>query len=71
MEGRIYVRLLIDVNGRVREITFLKFSQKELDILKGNLNIALLDMPLWSPAKDEKGTTVVSEYTLPIKVAFK
>jgi hypothetical protein len=28
-------------------------------------------MPLWSPAKDEKGTAVVSEYTLPIKVAFK
>jgi hypothetical protein len=71
IEGRIFVRLLIDVNGKVREVTFLKFSEKELDILKGNLNKTLLDMPLWSPAKDEKGTAVVSEYTLPIKVAFK
>lgn len=71
IEGRIFVRLLIDVNGRVREVTFLKFSEKELDILKGILNKALLDMPLWSPAKDEKGTAVVSEYTLPIRVNFQ
>ena len=28
IEGRIYVRLLIDVNGKVREVTFLKFSEK-------------------------------------------
>jgi hypothetical protein len=71
IEGRIFVRLLIDVNGKVREVTFLKFSEKELDILKGNLNNTLLDMPLWSPAKDEKGTAVVSEYTLPIRVNFQ
>ena len=31
VEGRIYVRLLIDVNGKVREVTFLKFSVKELE----------------------------------------
>ena len=71
IEGKIYVRLLIDVNGKVREVTFLKFSDKELEILKGNLNKVLLAMPLWSPAKDEKGTAVVSEYTLPVRVSFK
>ena len=71
IEGRIYVRLLIDVNGKVREVTFLKFTEKELEMLKGNLNKALLDMPMWSPAKDEKGTAVVSEYTLPVRVSFK
>ena len=30
IEGKIYVRLLIDVNGKVRDVTFLKFSDKEL-----------------------------------------
>lgn len=70
VEGKIYVRLLIDVNGKVREVTFLKFSDKELEMLKGNLNKVLLGMPLWSPAKDEKGTAVVSEYTLPVRVSF-
>jgi hypothetical protein len=71
IEGRIYVRLLIDVNGKVREVTFLKFSVKELEMLKETLNKALFAMPLWSPAKDEKGTVVVSEYTLPVRVSFK
>lgn len=71
IEGRIYVRLLIDVNGKVREVTFLKFSDKELEMLKVNLNKVLLAMPLWSPAKDEKGAAVVSEYTLPVRVSFK
>lgn len=71
VEGKIYVRLLIDVNGKIREVTFLKFSVKELEMLKGNLNKVLLGMPLWSPAKDEKGTAVVSEYTLPVRLSFK
>ena len=71
VEGRIFVRLLIDVNGKVREVTFLKYTDKELEILKGKLNKALLAMPTWSPAKDEKGTAVVSEYTLPVRVSFK
>ena len=71
VEGKIYVRLLIDVNGKVREVTFLKFSEKELEMLKGNLNKVLLGMPLWSPAKDEKGTAVVSDFTLPVRVSFK
>lgn len=71
VEGRIYVRLLIDVNGKVREVTFLKFSVKELESLKGNLNKVLLAMPTWSPAKNENGTAVVSEYTLPVRVSFK
>ncbi len=71
VEGRIYVRLLIDVNGKVREVTFLKFSVKELESLKGNLNKVLLAMPTWSPAKNENGTAVVSEYTLPVRVSFQ
>ncbi len=71
VEGRIYVRLLIDVNGKVREVTFLKFSVKELESLKGNLNKVLLAMPTWSPAKNENGTAVISEYTLPVRVSFQ
>ena len=71
VEGRIYVRLLIDVNGKVREVTFLKFSVNELESLKGNLNKVLLAMPTWSPAKNENGTAVVSEYTLPVRVSFQ
>jgi hypothetical protein len=71
VEGRIFVRLLIDVNGKVREVTFLKFSVKELEMLKVTLNKTLLAMPTWSPAKNEKGTAVVSEYTLPVRVSFQ
>lgn len=71
VEGIIYVRLLIDVNGKVREVTFLKFSDKELEILKGKLNKALFAMPLWIPAKDDKAAAVVSEYTLSIRVSFQ
>ena len=71
IEGKIYVRLLIDVNGKVREVTFLKFSDKELEMLKAGLKKALLAMPDWTPAKDEKGIAVVSEYTLPVRVSFQ
>ena len=71
IEGKIYVRLLIDVNGKVRDVTFLKFSDKELEILKGKLNKALFAMPNWSPAKNEQGQAVVSEYTFPIRVSFQ
>ena len=71
VEGKIFVRLLIDVNGKVREVTFLKFSVKELEMLKATLNKALLAMPTWSPAKNENGTAVVSEYTLPVRVSFQ
>jgi hypothetical protein len=71
VEGKIFVRLLIDVNGKVREVTFLKFSDKELEMLKAVLNKTLFAMPGWSPARDEKGTAVVSEYTLPVRVSFQ
>jgi hypothetical protein len=71
IEGKIYVRLLIDVNGKVREVTFLKFSDKELEMLKAVLNKTLFAIPGWSPARDEKGTAVVSEYTLPVRVSFQ
>lgn len=71
VEGKIYVRLLIDVNGKIREVTFLKFSVKELEMLKATLNKALLAMPTWIPAKNENGTAVVSEYTLPVRVSFQ
>jgi hypothetical protein len=68
LEGKIYIRLLIDVKGKVREVNFLKFSEKELEILKPRLNTALLTMPNWTAAKDENGAAVVSEYTFPFRI---
>lgn len=67
-EGRIYVRLLIDINGKIRAIDFLKFTTKDLEIMRGPLQQILVSMPLWSPAKNEQGQAVVSELTLPIRI---
>ena len=67
-EGRIFVRLIIDVNGKVRALDFLKFTSKETEILKGVLQKSLLAMPNWTPAKNEQGQAVVSELTLPIRI---
>jgi hypothetical protein len=69
-EGKIYIRLLIDVKGKVREVTFLKFTDKQLEILKNRLNVAFLGMPNWTPAKNENGQNVVSEYTFPFRIQF-
>jgi hypothetical protein len=71
IEGKIYIRLLIDVKGKVRDVTFLKFSDKELEILKNGLNTALRSMPNWTPAKNENGQNVVSEYTFPFRIQFE
>ena len=71
IEGKIYIRLLIDVKGKVRDVTFLKFSDKELEILKNGLNTALRSMPNWTPAKKENGQNVVSEYTFPFRIQFE
>jgi len=68
IDGKIYIRLLIDVKGKVREVNFLKFSEKELEILKPRLITALLTMPNWNAAKDENGTAVVSEFTFPLRI---
>ncbi len=68
IEGKIYIRLLIDVKGKVREVTFLKFTEKQLEILKNRLNLALLGMPNWNAAKDENGAAVVSEFTFPLRI---
>ena len=68
LEGKIYIRLLIDVKGKVREVNFLKFSEKELEILKPRLITALLTMPNWIAAKDENAAAVVSEYTFPFRI---
>jgi hypothetical protein len=68
IEGKIYIRLLIDVKGKVREVNFLKFSEKELEILKPRLITALLTMPNWTPAKNESGQSVVSEFTFPLRI---
>ena len=68
VQGRIFVRLLIDVKGRVRQVTFLKFTEKETEILTGILQKSLLTMPNWTPAKNEQGQAVVSEPTLPIRL---
>jgi hypothetical protein len=70
IEGKIYIRLLIDVKGKVREVIFLKFSEKQLEILKPRLITALLTMPNWNAAKDENGTAVVSEFTFPLRIQF-
>jgi hypothetical protein len=70
IEGKIYIRLLIDVKGKVREVTFLKFTDKQLEILKNRLNVAFLGMPNWTPAKNENGQNVVSEYTFPFRIQF-
>lgn len=67
-EGRIFVRLIIDVNGKVRTLEFLKFTSKETEILKGVIQKSLLAMPNWSPAKNEQGQAVVSALTLPIRI---
>lgn len=68
VQGRIFVRLLIDVKGQVRQVTFLKFTEKETEILTGILQKSLLTMPNWTPAKNEQGQALVSEPTLPIRL---
>jgi hypothetical protein len=70
IEGKIYIRLLIDAKGKVRDVTFLKFSEKELEILKNRLDIALRAMPNWSPAKEENGQSVVSDFIFPFRIQF-
>jgi len=69
-EGKIYLRLLIDTKGKVREVTFLRFSSDELEILKPMLTKAALQMPDWTPAKDEQGEPVVSETIVPLSFPF-
>jgi hypothetical protein len=59
-EGKIYICLLIDTKGKVREVTFLKFTDPQLEILKSRLKNALISMPNWLPAKDEHGQSLVS-----------
>ena len=70
-EGRIFMRLLIDTKGMVREVTFLRFDSTELEILKPKLTKAALQMPLWMAAKNEKGEPVVSEIVFPLRIGFK
>jgi hypothetical protein len=70
-EGKIYMRLLIDTKGKVREVTFLKFTDPQLEILKSRLKNAFISMPNWMPAKDEHGQSVVSEFTFPLRIQFE
>ena len=70
-EGKIYMRLLIDTKGKVREVTFLKFTDPQLEILKSRLKNAFISMPNWLPAKDEHGQSVVSEFTFPLRIQFE
>ena len=70
-EGKIYMRLLIDTKGKVREVTFLKFTDPQLEILKSRLKNAFISMPNWLPAKDEHGQSVVSEFTFPFRIQFE
>jgi hypothetical protein len=70
-EGKIYIRLLIDTKGKVREVTFLKFTDPQLEILMSRLSNTLIAMPNWMPAKDEHGQSVVSEFTFPLRIQFE
>jgi len=71
VEGKIYLRLLIDTKGKVREVTFLKFTDSQLEILKSGLKNAFISMTNWMPAKDEHGQSVVSEFTFPFRIQFE
>jgi hypothetical protein len=71
VEGKIYIRLLIDTKGKVREVTFLKFTDSQLEILKSGLKNAFISMTNWMPAKDEHGQSVVSEFTFPFRIQFE
>ena len=71
VEGKIYIRLLIDTKGKVREVTFLKFTDSQLEILKSGLKNAFISMPNWLSAKDEHGQSVVSEFTFPFRIQFE
>ena len=71
VDGKIYIRLLIDIKGKVREVTFLKFTDPQLEILKSRLKNTLTAMPNWMPAKDEQGQSVVSEFTFPLRIQFE
>jgi hypothetical protein len=71
VDGKIYIRLLIDTKGKVREVTFLKFTDPQLEILKSRLKNTLIAMPNWMPAKDEHGQSVVSEFTFPLRIQFE
>lgn len=71
VEGKIYFRLLIDTKGQVRELTFLRFTSSELEILKPKLTKAALQMPLWTPAKNEQGEPVVSEVVYTLRIGIR
>lgn len=64
IDGKIYFSVLIDTKGKVRELTFLRFTSSELEILKPQLTSAVRQMSLWTPAKNEQGEPVVSEVLL-------
>lgn len=70
ISGKIYIRILIDTKGRVRDITFLRFTDQELEIMSRPLQSVLLSMPNWLPAKDQHGQSVVSEFTFPLRIEF-
>jgi hypothetical protein len=70
-EGRIFLRLLIDTKGKVRDVSFLRFDATELEILKPKLTKAALQMPLWIPAKNEQGEPVVSEVVFTLRIGIR
>lgn len=70
-EGRIFLRLLIDTKGKVRDVSFLRFDATELEILKPKLTKAALQMPLWTPAKNEQGEPVVSEVVYTLRIGIR
>lgn len=67
MVGKIYFSVLIDKKGKVREVKFLR-SHPDFKNLESQISKIALNMPFWTPAKNEQGQPVVSESILVIRI---
>ena len=67
MVGKIYFSVLIDIKGKVREVKFLR-SHPNFKNLESQISKIALNMPSWTPAKNEQGQAVVSESILVIRI---
>lgn len=67
VEGTVYVRFVIGVDGRVRNAEVLRSPDESLS--KESLRVISL-MPIWTPGKN-KGMEVPVYYTLPMRYALE
>ena len=63
IEGKVYVEFIIEADGKVSNAKILKGIDATLDKIALD---AILKMPHWVPAKDDKGLDVKSKMVLPI-----